>query len=156
MRQRTRRVYQASGPLSTKKIGAFLAGFLLRSKKDWRHPLVVGIVGELGAGKTTFVQGFARALGVKEKIVSPSFVVMRAFRLGGRKKFRHLIHIDCWRLKNSKEIKELGFSKLAEDRGAVILIEWADRIKNILPFHTVWISIICVAPHKREIVVDTP
>lgn len=156
MRQRVRRIYQASGPLSMKKIGVLLAGLLSRSKKNARHPLVVGIVGELGAGKTTLVCGFARAFGVKEKIVSPSFVVMRAFRLRGRKRFRHFVHIDCWRLQSSKEIKELGFLKLIEDRDAIILIEWADRIKDILPLHAVWVSIVSVAPHKRKIVVEIP
>lgn len=141
------------GPSSTKKFAASFARSLLRRKRGVGHPLVIGLVGELGAGKTTFVQGFAKALGVREKIVSPSFTIMRVFRLGKKKRFRHLVHIDCWRLKNPSEIKEIGFLSVLRDRDAVILIEWADNIRGLLPRQTVWVSIAHSAQNKREIVV---
>ena len=97
---------------------------------------VVALVGELGAGKTTFVQGFAQALGVKERVLSPTFVLMKIYPLT-RRRFRHLVHIDCYRLGSPADLLRLGFGELLKDRDLLILIEWADRIEKVLPAHAV-------------------
>lgn len=125
----------------TKKMASTLAKRVLNLRHN--SAVVIALEGNLGAGKTTFVQGFARALGVREKIQSPTFVLMKVYKLGlrtkdKRRKFRHLIHIDCYRIDSPKDLSHLGFKNLLKDKDAIILIEWADRIKKIIPRNAVW------------------
>lgn len=109
----------------TQKLAQFLA-------KEIYPPLVIGLEGELGSGKTTFIQGFAKGLGIKEKILSPTFVLMKKFGLP-RSKAGHFYHIDCYRLNKPKDLLDLGFRKMLADNQGVIVIEWADKVKKILP-----------------------
>ncbi len=100
---------------------------------------VIALSGNLGAGKTTFVQGFARALGIKEPIQSPTYILMKVYAL--RKKYlKHFVHIDAYRIEHQKEFEHLGLGDLIADKDAVILIEWPERVKKILPNDTLWIS----------------
>lgn len=131
-----------------------LAQILAREIKSWlgKRPLILALEGELGSGKTTFAQGLAGALGIREKVLSPTFVLLKVYKLPalGRpaplksrafelraglagKKFRHLIHIDCYRLDSPQDLIQLGFKDLLKDQDAVLMIEWADRIKSLLP-----------------------
>ena len=88
---------------------------------------VVLLAGDLGAGKTTFTQGFGRALGIDEPITSPTFTLMRDYP--GRLK---LIHVDVYRLERLQEIVDLGITELVDDDG-VALIEWGDVAEPVLP-----------------------
>lgn len=102
--------------------------------------MVLALVGELGSGKTTFVQGFAKGLGVKGKIPSPTFILIRRYKLK-TKHYKLLYHIDCYRLDNPvKELPGLGFKKIIANPRAIVMVEWADRVKSLLPPHTIWIS----------------
>ena len=123
--------------VQTKQFALLLAKKVARMKSD--HARVVALTGNLGAGKTTFVQGFAVALGIKEKIQSPTFVLMKIYLLNARKNLKHLVHIDAYRIETSSEMEHLGLRDLLEDQDAIILIEWADRIKKLLPKDTTWI-----------------
>lgn len=123
----------------TQEIARALAQDMKRMESD--HARVIALEGNLGAGKTTFVQGFARALGIKEAVQSPTFVLMKMYELKQQKNLKRLIHIDCYRMESSREIEHLGLRELFNDKDAVIVIEWADRIKDVLPKHTVWISL---------------
>ena len=112
-----------------------LAGILAREclKVPLRkEALVIGLEGELGAGKTCFVKGFAERLGVKETITSPTFVLLKIFKLS-RKKFKRLIHIDAYRINSVKELKVLGWEKFLKDPQNIIIIEWTDKARGILP-----------------------
>ncbi|MBU1179054.1 tRNA (adenosine(37)-N6)-threonylcarbamoyltransferase complex ATPase subunit type 1 TsaE [Patescibacteria group bacterium] len=93
---------------------------------------VIALSGDLGAGKTVFVQGFAKALGIKDKITSPTFVIL--------KKFKNLVHIDAYRIDNPKEILYLGWEELVNNPENIILVEWAEKVKKILPKNTIWIK----------------
>ena len=95
---------------------------------------VIVLTGELGAGKTEFVKGLARGLGIKQSISSPSFVLMREYtiRVQGLG-VRVLVHIDCYRIKTVKEIEELGLNEIFQDKNTVTVIEWGEKIKKILP-----------------------
>lgn len=95
---------------------------------------VVGLYGDLGAGKTSFTQGVAKALGVTENIVSPTFVIEKIYELGNQK-FSHLIHIDAYRLDDESELLDLGFQKLISDPKNLILIEWPEKVLGIMPEH---------------------
>jgi tRNA threonylcarbamoyladenosine biosynthesis protein TsaE len=88
---------------------------------------LVVLAGDLGAGKTTFTQGFGRALGVTEPITSPTFTLAQQYE--GRLRVHHL---DVYRLEQLAEVAELGLSELLDD-GGVVLIEWGDAILGVLP-----------------------
>lgn len=122
----------------TKQIASRVAKEIMRIGSD--RARVVALKGNLGAGKTTFVQGFAHVLGIKEKIQSPTFVLMKIYSLNKQKHLKHLIHIDAYRLETPNELEHLGFRELLKDKDAVICIEWADRIKKLLPKETTWIT----------------
>lgn len=124
----------------TQKAAASLAKELLKSNFTSGGAAVVALEGNLGSGKTTFVQGFARALGVRENVLSPTFVLMKVYPLTKAKKFKHLIHIDCYRLDSSKDLLHIGFKYLVKDQEAIILIEWADRVRSLIPRSAVWIK----------------
>ena len=125
----------------TQKIAKILAEELLDPRVSNQNGAeVIALEGNLGSGKTTFIQGFARALGIKEKVLSPTFVLIKIYKIRKSKKFRHLIHIDCYRLEKLKDLLHLGLKNFLKDRDAVILIEWADRVKKLLPKETFWIK----------------
>ena len=117
----------------TQKISAMLAVEIQNSgRRAGAHAVVIALNGDLGAGKTTFTQGFARSLGIKERITSPTFVLMKIYRIA-RDGFKHLVHIDCYRVDRPEELLHLGLDEILEDRDAIVLIEWADRIRRVLP-----------------------
>lgn len=122
----------------TKKIARILAKDLIKRQKT--HAQVLALEGNLGAGKTTFVQGFAEALGVKEKVLSPTFVLMKIYKIPRSQTFKHLVHTDCYRLDSPKDLLHLGFKKILTDKDAIILIEWADKIKKLIPQNAIWIK----------------
>ncbi len=90
----------------------------------------VALIGDLGAGKTTFVQGVAQALGVKENITSPTFVLQKIYRLTGQK-WQNLIHFDCYRLEKSAELLSLGWEEIVNKPENLILVEWADKFPEL-------------------------
>lgn len=105
--------------------------FLDNLESEKNMATIIGLKGELGSGKTTFVQNLARELGLTELITSPTFVIEKIYRLTGQK-FRKLIHIDAYRLEDGGELLKLGFQELAQDSGNLILIEWVERVSDIL------------------------
>lgn len=95
---------------------------------------VVGLYGNLGAGKTSFTQGVAQALGINETVTSPTFVIEKIYELENQK-FTRLIHIDAYRIEKSEEMLHLGFAEIIKDSNNLILIEWPENIQNIMPAH---------------------
>lgn len=94
---------------------------------------VIALQGELGAGKTTFAQGFLKALGVKGPIVSPTFLIIR--------NYSNFYHIDCYRLKKAQELLALGLKEILANPENIVLIEWPELVKKYLPKDTCWITI---------------
>ena len=95
---------------------------------------VVGLYGDLGSGKTAFTQAVAETLGVLYTVVSPTFVIEKIYELEF-KKFTHLIHIDAYRLENSSELLHLGWQEIISDPGNLVIVEWPERVKDIMPEH---------------------
>ncbi len=113
---------------------------------------IIALTGQLAAGKTTFTQGFAKALGIKDKIISPTFVLMRQHPVPGTKQW--LFHIDLYRLSENPNIKELGLDEMFNNPNAIILIEWAEKIANQLPEGITKITFEKTGETKRKITVD--
>ena len=110
------------------------------------------ICGFIGAGKTTFSQGFAKGLGIKERILSPTFLIIKEFGVPSVKEgFNNLIHIDCYRLEKSQDLLDLGWEDMASNPNNIILVEWAEKIKDILPDETKDIYFSFVDENRREI-----
>lgn len=134
----------------TKKVGEFLAKAIL--KTNLKNSVILALEGELGGGKTTFLKGFAKGLGIKEKILSPTFIIMRKFNIEPRtSNFEHFYHIDCYRIEKPKEILDLGFNEIVKSPKNIIAIEWADRIRKIIPKETIWVVFKFVGKDKRKI-----
>ena len=118
--------------------------------KERKEATVIGLTGDLGSGKTAFAQGFAKALGVKEKITSPTFVIEKRYKTRNKNR-KNLIHIDAYRIKDPKEILDLGWEEIAGDPKNIIIVEWAERIKKILPKKHIQINFEHMDGNKRRI-----
>ncbi len=132
--------YQSNSRYDTRKIALKLA------KKEQGR--VFALTGELGAGKTIFVQGFAKGLGITEKIISPTFVLIRQHKIPNTKKV--LFHIDLYRI---KDVSGLGLPEILSDPNNVVLIEWAEKIKE-LPENSIKIKITKDGDQKRIITIS--
>lgn len=143
--------YLSTSADETKRLGEFLAGKIAGKKR--REALVFSLEGDLGGGKTTFLQGFAKGLGLKQKVLSPTFLIMKRFGLKNPtiKQFSNFYHFDCYRIIKSKGILSLGFKAIISDPKNIVAIEWADRIKKIIPQNVIWISFEFVDQNKRKI-----
>jgi len=94
--------------------------------------VVVGLSGDLGTGKTTFTQFIAKSLGVKGKVNSPTFVIMKRYDLK-HDKFKNIFHIDAYRLKNEKELLHLGWEEIISNPENLIFIEWPELVAKAMP-----------------------
>ena len=94
----------------------------------------IALIGELGAGKTTFAQGLAQGLGIEGRIVSPTFILMRTYG--------NLYHIDLYRLEKDidEEVKNLGLTDIWGKKENIVVVEWAEKITEMLPENTIWIN----------------
>lgn len=105
---------------------------------------VVGLSGNLGSGKTTFTQYLARTFGVRERVTSPTFVIMNVYKVREKnaraRGIRELCHIDAYRMKNEKELQSIGAQEYIGKKDTITIIEWAERVKSILPSKTLWVS----------------
>jgi len=105
---------------------------------------IIALEGDLGAGKTTFTKGLAKAMGIKKHITSPTFVLMKIYPIQNLKsEIRNLIHIDCYRLDDVQELYYLGVEEYLNKEQTIVIIEWADKIKKYLNKfkNTTWINI---------------
>lgn len=97
-----------------------------------RKATVVGLSGNLGTGKTTFTQTVAKSLGIKDKVISPTFVIMKRYGLKN-KVFKNLFHLDAYRLKNEKELTVLNWEEIISNPENLVFVEWPELIKKGMP-----------------------
>ena len=93
---------------------------------------VIALQGELGSGKTTFAQAFGKIFGVKENMLSPTFVIMKFYEVDWRG-FKKLIHIDAYRIEKEEELLRLGWEEIVNDPENIILIEWPENVPGLIP-----------------------
>jgi tRNA threonylcarbamoyladenosine biosynthesis protein TsaE len=129
-------MFKTTSSKQTKKLAGLLAKEILRARLKQKNALVLALSGDLGAGKTTFVQGFLRGLGIKKKITSPTFVIVKSYKVKSYKVY----HIDCYRIKKPKELSALDFRDILHSPFNIVLIEWPERIKKILPKDAIWLE----------------
>lgn len=141
-----------NNPSQTKRLGEKFTEKILKEKLK-KRAFIIGLVGDLGGGKTTFLQGFGRELGIKGKILSPTFLIMRRFKVSGFK-FKNFYHIDCYRVDKPKEILDLGFKEIISNPRNIVAIEWAEKVKKILPKETTWIKFQFGGKNKRKIIIN--
>jgi len=135
--------------LETQDVGMALA----EETKNREKAIVFGLSGDLGAGKTTFLQGFAKGLGIEEKVISPTFVIMNRFDIK-KGSFKNFYHLDCYRIEKAEEIKNLNFEEIIADPKNVVCIEWPEKIKKILPEELISIRFKIIKEDNREIIID--
>lgn len=148
----------------TEEIGKNFAKFL---NPNFISPIVVSLEGELGGGKTTFVKGFAFALGIDEMVKSPTFVIMKKYQIKAESrkskvkevnknlKFKNFYHFDCYRVHEAEDISELGWKEIIRNPENIIMAEWGDKIKKILPKNYIRIKFKFIDKNKRKIIVKT-
>jgi len=134
---------KSSSPEETKKIA-------LKFAKKLTSGDTIALFGILGAGKTIFTQGIARGLGIRRKIVSPTFVFMRSYPLKIKGKRISFHHIDLYRGENTKDFAQLGLEEIFSTE-SIVVIEWADKIKSALPKSRYEIRIESINKGERKI-----
>jgi len=119
------------------KIASQLKGGLPRSSSGTtrtKAEKTLAFIGNLGAGKTTFIQYLAKALGVKNTVNSPTFNIIKEYKMLDTKyQIQRFVHIDAYRLNSAEELRTLGVEEFVDNPKTITVIEWADKVKKILP-----------------------
>jgi tRNA threonylcarbamoyladenosine biosynthesis protein TsaE len=146
-------VFITNSPEQTRKLGKILA-------KELRGGEIVCLMGELGSGKTTFAQGTLKGLGAKKPYTSPTFVVMKHYKLKAKSKKRkataqnskleNIYHIDAYRV-CAKDVLALGWKEIIANKKNTVIVEWAERIRKIIPKGAVWIRFEHLEGDERKI-----
>lgn len=112
---------------------AKIAGLVLGTISPSKHSAtVVGLKGDLGAGKTSLVKEIGKKLEVSETIISPTYVIMKSYDLENKKWLR-LIHIDAYRIEDISELGPLGWTNILEAPNTLVLVEWPEKIVALMP-----------------------
>jgi tRNA threonylcarbamoyladenosine biosynthesis protein TsaE len=134
-------VHVAHSPEETRRVGERLAARL--GPGD-----VVACIGELGAGKTCFVQGLCRGLGVQGEVTSPTFVLVNQYR--GR---LPVYHVDAYRTGSLAELVDIGVEEMLHGEG-VTVVEWADKVLPLLPPGTIAVTLTGLGDEPRRIAIE--
>lgn len=137
----------------TKKLGEKIGA-------DLKGGETLALVGDLGSGKTTFVQGLAKGLGIDQRVVSPTFILVRKYGIGIRNNelgIMNFYHIDLYRLEGDveKELANLGFKEIVSGTNNIVVVEWAGKAIGVYPENTVWIEFENLGEDKRKITVKS-
>lgn len=131
----------------TRKLGRDFAKVL--KKGD-----TICLYGDLGSGKTTFVQGLAKGLGIKSRIISPTFIIVRKYKVRINDKglmINDFYHIDLYRIGSERDIEGLGIEEIINNRNNIVAIEWAEKLKSYCPQKRIDINFFYEDENKRKI-----
>lgn len=116
---------------------------------------LVTLSGELGAGKTTFTQMVAKALGVEEMVTSPTFVLEKIYKIRHpMSDFKRLVHVDAYRLESGADLAALGFDEIMNDSSNLVFLEWPEKVAGSLPVPASRISFKIISDTARTISYD--
>lgn len=110
----------------------------------------VALYGNLGNGKTNFTQGLAKALNIKKRIISPTFIIVRSYK----RENGSFYHIDLYRIENSDDLINLGVPEIINDKDNIVVVEWAEKMKEFLPKKRIDVHFKYIGENKREIVIE--
>lgn len=110
------------------------------------EPIILALYGNLGAGKTTFVQGLAKGLGIEKRIISPTFVIIRSYDVP-------FYHVDLYRLENESQIENTGLLEILKKPNAIIAIEWPEKMGSLLPKKRLDVRFEYLEEEKRKITI---
>ena len=120
-------------PKETAMIAEEILNILKLEEGKRKEATVVALSGELGAGKTALVKAVAKSLGIKDRLSSPTFVIMKKYPLRGFGRYGHFFHLDAYRLESKKELEVLGWKEVIKDPGNLVFIEWPEKVKGAIP-----------------------
>ncbi len=126
-----------------------LALQLFDSIKKRDKAVVLALQGDLGGGKTAFCKGLAKACGIKEEILSPTFVIFNRYQ--AKKKFKNFFHFDCYRLNGAQDIIDLGIKEIINNPDNIVAIEWPEIIGDAIPQDAIKIKFSFVSQEQRKI-----
>lgn len=113
---------------------------------------ILALSGNLGAGKTVLAQAIAKALGITETVNSPTFVLMKVYEVKSLD-IKTFVHVDCYRLDQPEDLADIGLQDYLDDSRSLIVIEWAEKIKNLPKDKTININIESLGDNQRKITV---
>ncbi|MDD3284199.1 MAG: tRNA (adenosine(37)-N6)-threonylcarbamoyltransferase complex ATPase subunit type 1 TsaE [Patescibacteria group bacterium] len=114
---------------------------------------VIGLNGDLGAGKTAITKGIGGYFGI-ENITSPTFVVMKIYKtLKNNSKIKNVVHIDCYRLETYDALLDIGLEDYINDEKNLIILEWANKICDYLPKETIYVNF-KLGTHENERIIE--
>lgn len=116
----------------THKIAKIFLDKLLKNRKKRKGALVVGLSGNLGAGKTAFTKSVTKHLGIKDRVFSPTYVIMKKYPIN-LEKYKFFFHMDAYRLENEKELIYLGWKKIIGNKEHLVFIEWPENVSKAIP-----------------------
>lgn len=131
-------------PQQTARLGARL-GQLLQAGD------VVCLLGDMGAGKTVFSSGIGQGWGAKNKLTSPTYNLVHQHTR--EEDDTKLYHLDCYRLRDSRDVDSIGFDDMVDEDG-ILIIEWAERIQDVLPEKRLWIEIRATDDLRRNFMLE--
>lgn len=153
-------------PKETQKIAEFfVAGiekYSILKNKAKNQALVISLEGNLGSGKTEFLKGVAKSLSLKDRIFSPTFLIMKSYSFSSKKTFlantqyKTLWHLDCYRLTKANDAKALGLEEIIKDAQNIIFIEWGNKIKKFLPQRHIVLKFKILKKDKRQLEILMP
>ena len=138
---------------SLKETSSLAKKFLkdIQNISDDDKATVVGLFGDLGAGKTTFTKALAKELGVKETVTSPTFVIQKKYKLFNGGRFSKMVHVDAYRLENANELAVLDWDHILKKRTNFVCVEWPEKVAEALPENMVIVRLSVVNETERSI-----
>jgi tRNA threonylcarbamoyladenosine biosynthesis protein TsaE len=135
------KTFITNSPEETQKLGCDFARTLLAGSQGESLLNVIALYGDLGSGKTTFTQGLAKGLGIKGRIISPTFIIVRQYNLKSQisklkttsVNLKSFCHVDLYRIEVERDLEGLGIEEILNNENNFIVIEWAEKLKNYLP-----------------------
>lgn len=134
---------------SEEKLDDVVEEVLKRIKKD-KHAIVIGLYGDLGSGKTTFTKHLAKKLDITETVTSPTFILQKRFEIDFYS-FKNLYHIDMYRFEDENELKCLNWQETIDNPENIVVVEWPDRVENMIPDHVLRLYFTTIDETTREV-----
>lgn len=113
----------------------------------------VALYGQLGSGKTTFIQGLAKALGIKKRLVSPTYILMRSYPISHNLSYNSMLHLDLYRVSSAADLKSIDFEELIKDKNNLVVVEWAEKLNANQIKNSLKLKFKIISQNRRQITI---